>query len=300
MEIIYLRHNQIDKQKWDAAIENSENGLVYALSWYLDIVSPNWEALIVGDYEIVMPLTVKKKYGIKYIIQPPFTQQLGIFHHTDVIIDADVFLSNIPTCYKYININLNSENDKGFKYNYFKRVNYELRLDKSFENIFNDFNTNTKRNIRKSLKNNLKIKNSISSEELIDFKKKYAVEKVSNKHYDILKQLCIYIEMIGIGKVESIVMENEEIVSAAFLIEKLNRIIYLVSVSSLKGKEKSSNFLLMNELIKKNSSKKVLLDFEGGVISGISRFFKGFGAVEKEYYNVVINRLPWPLKYFKK
>ena len=79
MEIKYLKHNQIDKQKWDSAIENAENGLVYALSWYLDIVSPNWDALVVGDYEQVMPVTHKRKYGIKYLIQPPFCQQLGFF-----------------------------------------------------------------------------------------------------------------------------------------------------------------------------------------------------------------------------
>jgi len=62
LEIKYLKHNQIDKQKWDSAIENAQNGLAYALSWYLDIVSPNWDALIFGDYEMVMPLIHKKKY----------------------------------------------------------------------------------------------------------------------------------------------------------------------------------------------------------------------------------------------
>jgi hypothetical protein len=300
LNIKHLRHSEIDKQKWDEAITNSENRLVYALSWYLDIVSPNWEALIVGDYGIVMPLTVQKKYGIKYIIQPPFTQQLGVFHQSGTKLDIDSFLDKIPSCYKYININFNSGNSKGEKYSYLKRLNYELDLDNPYENIHNGFNTNTKRNIKKSLQNDLRIKNDIRFEELIDFKKKNAVEKISDKHYNILKQLCAFAEKIGVGKMESVEVNDSNTVSAAFLIEKFDRLIYLISASSKSGKEKSSNFFLINELIKMNSSKKRMLDFEGGIISGLSRFFKGFGALEKEYYNVIINRLPWPLKYFKR
>ena len=72
MEIKYLKHNQIDKQKWDSAIENARNGLVYVLSWFLDIVSPDWDALVYGDYEVVMPLTYRNKLGVKYLYQPVF------------------------------------------------------------------------------------------------------------------------------------------------------------------------------------------------------------------------------------
>lgn len=300
LNIKHLRHSEINKKKWDDAITISENALVYALSWYLDIVSPNWEALIVGDYEIVMPLTVRKKYGLKYIIQPPFTQQLGIFNQSGTKVNVDLFLDKIPSCYMYVNINFNSGNSKGFKHSYLKRLNYELDLDSSYENIHSGFNTNTKRNIKKSLQKDLKIRNDIKLEELIDFKKKHAVEKISDKHYDILKQLCLNAEMIGVGRSESVVeVDDGNLVSATFLIEKFDRIIYLISASSIIGKEKSANFFLINELIKKNSSKKRILDFEGGIISGLSRFFKGFGAHEKEYYNVIINRLPWPLKHLR-
>ncbi len=58
--INYLKHDQIDQQRWDDCIAHAPNGLVYAWSWYLDIVHPGWEALveIVDDkYLSVMPLT---------------------------------------------------------------------------------------------------------------------------------------------------------------------------------------------------------------------------------------------------
>ncbi|OIP03307.1 MAG: hypothetical protein AUJ97_04685 [Bacteroidetes bacterium CG2_30_32_10] len=61
MEIRYLKHKEIDKDKWDNCIEKAFNGIIYAYSWYLDIVSENWDALIEDDYKTVFPLTQKKK-----------------------------------------------------------------------------------------------------------------------------------------------------------------------------------------------------------------------------------------------
>ena len=55
--IKYLEHEEIDLKKWDATIDASPNGMVYAKSWYLDIVSPGWEGLVNEDYNAVFPLT---------------------------------------------------------------------------------------------------------------------------------------------------------------------------------------------------------------------------------------------------
>ena len=300
MKINYLKHKDINKRKWDSAIEKAENGLVYALSWYLDIVSPGWDAIIAGDYEIIMPLPVKRKYGIWYIIQPPFTQQLGAFYKQGVIVKMDFLLKKIPKKFKYIDINLNSANFSGTNYRYLPRINYELNLNNLYDVIFNSFSTNTKRNIKKAQKHNLKVIEDLGFEEVCKFKKKYAVEKISKRQYDILKRLVKQLELNSEGRGNSIILnENREMISAVFLIEKFDRLIYLISTSNKKGKEKLAIFLLINELIKKNSNRKLILDFEGGVIPGLSRFFSGFGACEKKYYKVIINRLPWPINYIK-
>ncbi len=59
-----LSNDQIDRALWDKTIESSPYGMIYALSWYLDIVCPDWEALVSDNYEQVMPLPVKKKMGL--------------------------------------------------------------------------------------------------------------------------------------------------------------------------------------------------------------------------------------------
>src|SRR4030042_6270076 len=77
--IRHFIHTEINREKWDTCIENSCFETIYPYSWYLDLVSPAWEGLVMGDYEAVFPITWKKKYGILYIVQPVLSQQLGVF-----------------------------------------------------------------------------------------------------------------------------------------------------------------------------------------------------------------------------
>src|SRR5690606_31954046 len=96
---------------WDRCIKNAPNQLIYAWSFYLDIISPGWDALVMGDYEMVMPLTGKKKWGISYLYQPAFTQQSGIFgKHIDANIITK-FLNKAATQFPFIEINLNYGNE---------------------------------------------------------------------------------------------------------------------------------------------------------------------------------------------
>ena len=77
--IQYIQNKEINKAKWDDSITESSNGLIYAYSWYLDTMSKNWDALVLNDYEAVLPLTWNKKYGVYYLYQPWFCASLGIF-----------------------------------------------------------------------------------------------------------------------------------------------------------------------------------------------------------------------------
>ena len=81
--IRFLQHREIDKVKWDQRLETALTSRIYAYSWYLDVVSPNWCALIEDDYESIFPIPIQKRIGIFYISQPLFTQQLGLFSSKD-------------------------------------------------------------------------------------------------------------------------------------------------------------------------------------------------------------------------
>src|ERR1017187_4211267 len=136
--IKYLKHSEINKAKWDACIAQSFNRNIYANSWYLDVVCPAWEALIDGDYQAVMPLTCNKKYGINYLYQPYFTQQLGVFGIEKLSNEnMNELLNAIPSKYRFIEINLNINNpiqDKSFEVK--NLPTHLLNLNQSYEGIY--------------------------------------------------------------------------------------------------------------------------------------------------------------------
>ena len=151
MIIKYLQHSEIDKCKWDALIAKSHNGLIYSTSMYLDNMATNWDGLVMGSYEAVMPLPFRKKYGIYYVYPPAFSQQMGITcveEITPKIIEA--FLKNIPAKFRYVEMNFNVSNLYTFS-DEKERNNYFLPLHSSFENLQKKFSRSAERNIKKAL-----------------------------------------------------------------------------------------------------------------------------------------------------
>ena len=136
MIIKYLKHSEIDKCKWDECIAKSNNGLIYSTSVYLDNMTTEWDGLVMGNYEAVMPLPFRKKYGIYYVYPPAFSQQMGITSVKEITPEIiKTFLKNIPTKFRYVEMNFNVSNIYTFS-NEKERNNYFLPLYSSFENSF--------------------------------------------------------------------------------------------------------------------------------------------------------------------
>ena len=157
MKILHLRHNQIDRIKWDATIAQSLCDLPYAYSWYLDVVCPMWEALATEDYAYVMPLPLKKKWGISYLIHPIWVQQLGVFSAQEVTTEIfESFRRRIP--YLVYDFNINYLNIDCVLSSFYAKTNLIIPYNKDIDAICKGYNSNTKRNIAKAQKAGLTIR----------------------------------------------------------------------------------------------------------------------------------------------
>ena len=168
-----LKNKEIDFKKWDQVILGSETPLVFAQSFYLNATSPGWSALVSDNYKSVMPVTANKKLGIKYILQPPFTPQLGIFGLYNSSIENE-FFSLLKEKYKYISIELNSSNTNSVAEAKNKRT-FVIEYDQPYK-----YNSNTKRNIAKAAKLNLKLE-EIKYKDVLPVTKKYLHPFLKNK-----------------------------------------------------------------------------------------------------------------------
>jgi hypothetical protein len=304
-EIKFVASKDIDREKWDQCIANSPFGIIYAYSWYLDRICQKWDALIWGDYLYIMPLVNNRKYGLSYIYQPFFTQQLGVFSKfpTEPVI-VDQFLNSIPEQFRLTDMNLNIGNvlktsNFGFRHN----TTYHLNLQPDISVIRDDYNSNTKRNIQKAIQNKISIAPVIDIERFLEFTKDNLHEKspeIKQKHYQSLQKVIRYALDHQLGEIYGAWDSGNNLVASVFFVTSNQKCIYLAASSNQTGIEKSAMFLLIDTFIQNNSGKNLILDFEGSNIPGIARFYKGFGAMAETYYSVHQNRLPRLLRIFKK
>lgn len=294
--IRYIKNSDIDTDKWDDCIRQSFNGIIYAYAWYLDIVHENWDALVEEDYERVMPLPVSNKFGVSYIFQPFFIQQLGVF--SKPILSPRIvqdFIEKIPTKFKMIDINLNSFNTVDRKlYDTLPNKNFVLDLINKYPTLSKKYATNTKRNLKKSLKNNLSLVKGIKPESLIQlFKdnKGKALGSWGEDEYQRLNRLMYMAIYKGKGLVYGIFGEHNQLCAGAFFLKSHNRLIFLFSATNSLAKETAAMTFLIDSVIQEFSPGKLVLDFEGSNDKNLARFYRGFGAKEVEYLRLRRNTL---------
>jgi hypothetical protein len=304
--ISYLNSAEINREKWDACVQSSVSPSIFAYSWYLDAVCVNWAALILNDYETVFPFAFNKKFNIQYIYQPFFTRYFGIYskeiHSTTVVIQ---FLDAIPKSFKSVKLCLNSSDFPLLKGYSFERRNYQaMDLSLTYEQLKRNFSDNTKRNIKKAHKANLKIERNISSERIVDlfrYTKGEELNTFKEADYQRLNKLmrCCLEQKCG----ETIaVFDQEELCAAAFFMYSDNRFVFLKSGVTEGGRTKGAMHFLIDHFIQTHSEERNVFDFGGSSVESVARFYKGFGAIDYVYLQLekksFLNIIKW-MKSFK-
>ncbi len=298
----YLKHESIDSGKWNNCIERASNSRIYANDWHLDRTAVIWDALVLGDYEFVMPLPIRKKWGISYIYQPLFSQQLGIYPSPPKKIST-LFYKKLFEKIRYADIHLNSFNVSDGaeeQISFIPRKNYLLELNQDYKTLSNHYTKNTRRNISKARKNNLSLIVGIRLEDYMAFKQKNLVASVSKKDLEKLKSLIAFGQYKGFGEIYGVYSPDNKLCAAVYFCRWKERVIYLNSVADGLGKELGATYFLVDNFIQANAEKNMVLDFEGSMVPGVARFYRGFGAAPEMYFRLKFNRLPLPLRWLKR
>ncbi len=286
MFIKYLPRTKLNIEKYNACIDNSINSRIYAYSWYLDIVTDDWDALVLGDYTAVMPLPKRKKHGLNYIYLPSWVQQLGVFSRSDI--DENLilsFISKIPKKFVLVDYFFNSLNEFNHK-KLGKRDNFILRLNTNYELLRKNYSKSRKWSINQAKKANLRIEETEDLQNLIHLFKINKGKELRNSKFDfkILDKLIINLRGQKNSKILEIKNEKSNLIGGAVFLYDNNRITYLFSAIDAEGRNKQVMSYLIDHVIKQNSNSNLIFDFEGSMIPEIASFFKSFGAELETYY----------------
>ncbi|MCR5660317.1 MAG: hypothetical protein K6G25_13455 [Bacteroidales bacterium] len=293
--IQYFEHKKIDKRKWDTTI--AECGNIYAYSWYLDIVHPGWDALVEDDYQVVMPLTGGKKFGVNYLFQPYFVQQLGVYSKAPMSDEkTEAFLKAIPAKYRFAEIRMNESNafDKdmqGIEYH----SNVILDLNQDYEAIRANYHTNTKRNLAKAENNNLQLVNTVIPYHVVALftdNRGALLDKWGDAEYARLTSLAA----TAVNRKAAFILGVTEksvgqLLCAAIFMKTNERITFLFSGLTEEGKQRQAMTYLLDQVIQQYAHQPITFDFEGSDDENLARFYLGFGGREVKYPGYTFNRL---------
>ena len=295
MEIRYLRHEAIDKQRWDAALYSFPNGRIYAVSTYLDHMSPGWDALVLGEYEALFPLPWRRKAGIHYVYPPFLTAQLGLFASAPTQGMLEAFLEAIPRRFRLLELPLNERN-------FFEeerrplRSNYVLPLDATYDTLERGYRDNIRRNIRKARQYGCLTESGTALPEIVALARAHARDEAGlaafARLHDVLDQRG-QVRRYGVRS-----KDGQLLASAVFLLDD-RRAYYILVGNHPNGRTLGASHLLIDTFISDHAGSGLLLDFEGSDIHSLAFFYSSFGARNEPYPQLRIDRLPWWIRWIK-
>jgi hypothetical protein len=297
--IVYLKHNEIDREQWDNCIKNTPGAKPYAYSWYLDIMAPGWQALVDDDYDSVFPIPGFSRFGIQYISTPAFLQQLGAFSPDKPVRTAiGEFLDYMPDFFRLIDLCIGQKiSTAGYKVS--EKVNYELDLSKPYETIFNNFSDICRKNIEISARKCPELVSSIIPDEIINLyiqNNRKEINGIKIHDFQRLKNLMNFCIINKKGKLIGVRGARKKLIFGLFLIEIRGNKTILFVVNTPLSHERRIEYFVFNELIKNYSSTRTILDFSGSSIPSVASFNESFGSEKLPYYRLYRNRLFWPFR----
>ena len=292
--INFVNHADIEKDKWNNCVRLSQFPTFFADYDLLTLANPEWCALILGDYEAVMPLPIKSKYSVSYIYTPVFISRLGIFSIRPDKINHQDFIVHIPAKFKHINLIFNTFiQDERLK----NLHSYQLLLKDNYETIHASFSDNCKRNIKSAEKQHLMYSEDVNTEDIITlFKNNRGRDKrihLKQSDYQLLKEMSDLATSRSL--LDKIAVRNQEgdIVAAALFLKDCERIWFWFSGRSEKHAKTGAMFFLINEYIKKHTESSWILDFNGSMNEQIARFYRGFGGEKYEFSFLQQSDIKW-------
>lgn len=292
MAIRYVQHSDIDPNKWDDCIRNSLAPKAYAFSRILNHLC-QWDALILGDYQAVWPIPLKKKWGIPYGYQPSFLQQLGLFSPDakqyeqwelwlpalkGKVLLADMQLNHRMTVHSFSQ-----------SLSYKQRCNYVLSLKPSHEEIKNSYDSRHRSRLNKIARENTltAVVNETTAETAVDFFSQHQGaldQRLTKLEYDGIKS-CMT-ESADLFEIYA-AHANDELCGVAIFLKDDRRHYLIMSSPNELGRKLNSQLFLIDQLIANEAGKSDrILDFEGSDYPQVGHFYRKFGGHNEGYSQI--------------
>ncbi|MDR6405616.1 MULTISPECIES: hypothetical protein [Chryseobacterium] len=272
-----LKYNEIDFKKYTQCLENSEQRNWYAKKEVLDELSGHWEVVVYGDYEAVLPVPMRKKLGINFVIMPLFCQQLGVFSGKDNFEINNLLLQYLKKKYQVLFYSFNQNNL--FTENLEKKKNYIIPIS-NYEILRRKKYFKGRKSTAKCAQHLIykEIELNADSLKFIEDNNK-GIPKKSD-----FEKFIKYLSFLDQNKTLQLcgAYLGEKLINLAVLISEKEQLSLLALINDETCKNENGPSFLIDKILQLYIHEKSF-NFMGSNIRGIEVFFKSFGAELQEY-----------------
>ena len=309
-----LRYSELDLIAWDACVAAAREVVPYACSWWLRATAGRWDASVeveegTGRYLSVLPLPTKWRLRGREVYQPAFTQQLGLLTLPESqFSDVLQHLSQLPKRYARLYTQFNDQTQLlplPLPFTSQARVTYHLPLHPEYATLHAGYAADYRRRLRlnNELSTPLTVSQTSSIEEMLVLFRQHKGEAagLKSRHYQQLQALYVTMQLHSQAlPLEVRAPETGELLAAALFVRFRTRLVYLFAAASPAGKKAAAPLLLLDNVIQRYAgTPDLVLDFEGGMIESIARFFANFGATPVPYAALSFTQRPWYLQWIR-
>ncbi|MBD0400649.1 GNAT family N-acetyltransferase [Flammeovirga sp. EKP202] len=255
MKVELIKRNKLDTDLWDECINTSPQSLLFAHSWYLDIVAPDWWGVVVQEhnkYVWVMPFPVYQKAHRLFIKMPLFTPELGYFSTLEqperFLKEAITLIQNhIPYCIEYIG------NSNGEYPDFHSGEDLSIHLSEGYDTIFSSFSKSKKKNIRQSIKRNQEVQLDQNIDGFLQLFNQFTLPKIGvtdNREINaFLRKILPALVKRKKVRIYSIYDQKNQIEASSIFIHHHSRWQYFLNTADPKKKKQHGRLLIFNQFL---------------------------------------------------
>lgn len=242
-------------------------------------------------------------FGQRFIKLPPYSPHCGLFfasdgtnpssinsHRKEVMENVCAYFISLKSALCILAFPVEQIDFQPFIWSAFKVIpnyTYRIALDQSLEQIQSNFSSKHRNMINKALKENLEIKaNDLSPDQLFQFFTSSLEHAGANIYEGPLRKLFQKFDQSS-NSFSFSAHHGTELVGVVYCINDHRTCYYLLGgISRGAGNNGLNNLLILRCIEKAKNLSCQVFDFEGSMLVGVEKFFRGFGPELFPYFTV--------------
>jgi len=261
MNIKYIPFQEIDKVKWNSCIHYAVNSELSGYYWWLKAVVKEWDAIVEGDYESVLPIFRRKDlWGRNSIYQPPLVDKIGIQSVHILSRKRIVKMLELLPEYHSVQMKFNEMNiiPPDFEGTALRKKANRLLLNKSHHAIREGYGYTAQALLMKPMSDDYYFQMMMKPEDIVNFAKSQ-----NQLPYDEHQTLRVFYNLLHRGTLVSTVIQNrkKEVIAMMVFTYHLKKVKVLLSCQSPEGKSLNAVYRLYDHVFNLHQQKPLMFEF---------------------------------------